>query len=68
MRVTRCPEAAWGIHGTADIDGKCPYCKRKIDSVARFGPDPDKRRQNARAQDPRSVDGWNEEDYLDGRG
>jgi hypothetical protein len=26
-----CPKAAYGFHGRANKDGKCPYCHREID-------------------------------------
>jgi hypothetical protein len=57
-----------GQHDNTDVQGRCLLCRRKIESAMRFGPDPSKRRQAARAQDPLSIDGPDEGDYLDGYG
>jgi hypothetical protein len=27
---SRCPEAAWGLHGEPNTSGNCPYCGRRI--------------------------------------
>jgi hypothetical protein len=63
----RCPETANGEHGRTDVQGRCLFCHLKIDSALEFSPDHTRRRQLARAQDPLSVDGPDESDYLDGR-
>jgi hypothetical protein len=64
--MTRCKESVYGTHQMTDTRGCCLLCGEKIESAARFGPDSIKRRQAARAQDPLSVDGPDEADYLDG--
>jgi hypothetical protein len=55
-----------GIHDTTDVQGRCLLCRHKIEKAMRFGPDSQARRQAARAQDPLSIDGPDEGDYLDG--
>jgi len=39
VRVTRCKRGQLGLHGVADVDGRCPYCGRKIDAIVRFQPE-----------------------------
>ena len=62
-----CPEAVFGDHGD-DGTGKCPWCGAFLYHKGRPGPDPTKRSQARRAQDPLSIDGPDEGDYLDGFG
>jgi hypothetical protein len=64
--VSTCPESVTGIHDNTDVQGRCLLCRRKIGAAMPFGPDSSARRQAARAQDPRSIDGPDEGDYLDG--
>jgi len=66
--MTSCPDAIYGIHGLTDARGRCPYCGHKVEGAQPFGPDSQKRDQAARAQDPLSIDGPDEADYLDGWG
>lgn len=61
-----CPEALYGIHGTTDSRGRCPYCGYKVESARQFRPDETKRHQIRRAQDPLSIDPPDEADYWDG--
>ena len=61
-----CPESVTGIHDNTDVQGRCLLCRQKIERAMAFGPDPSQRRQAARAQDPLSIDGPDEADYLDG--
>ena len=56
-----------GNHGRTDIQGRCLLCRHKVESALSFGPDSSKRAQARRAQDPLSIDGPDEADYLDGR-
>jgi hypothetical protein len=65
---SECPETANGVHGHVDTQGKCLFCRQKIDKAMSFGPDSAKRDTERRAQDPLSVDGPDEGDYLDGWG
>jgi hypothetical protein len=41
-------------------------CHHKVTAARPFSPDPEARQQKRHAQDPLSIDGWDEEDYLDG--
>lgn len=65
--MSNCPESVYGSHQGPDKQGKCLLCRHKIDRAMTFGPDSSKRSQTRRAQDPLSVDGPDEADYLDGR-
>jgi hypothetical protein len=67
MSQPRCPESVYGTHQHTDVQGRCLFCRQKIENAVEFSPDRTKRRQLARAQDPLSVDGPDESDYLDGR-
>lgn len=64
--MSACPESVTGIHDNTDVQGRCLLCRHKIEKAMAFGPDASKRRQAARAQDPLSIDGPDEADYLDG--
>lgn len=64
--MSTCPESIMGAHGRTDVQGRCLLCRHKVESALPFAPDAAKRRQLARAQDPLSIDGPSEEDYLDG--
>jgi hypothetical protein len=66
--VTACPESVYGIHSNTDVQGRCLLCRARIAPAMAFGPDKAKRAQASRAQDPLSVDGPDEGDYLDGFG
>jgi len=66
--MSTCPESVHGIHDNTDVQGRCLLCRQKIESAMRFGPDAAKRAQTRRAQDPLSIDGPDEADYLDGWG
>ncbi len=66
--MDRCPESVYGIHGHTDTRGRCLLCGHRIESALSFGPDRTKRQQAEYAQDPLSVDGPDEADYLDGWG
>ena len=61
-----CRESVTGIHGRTDVQGRCLLCRRKVDDALAFAPDPSRRRQMAHAQNPLSIDGPDEADYLDG--
>lgn len=61
-----CTASVYGIHGRTDVQGRCLLCGSKIESALPFGPNPTARHQLATAQDPRSIDGPDESDYLDG--
>ena len=64
--MSPCPESVTGFHDNTDVQGRCLLCRRKIEGAMGFGPDASKRAQARRAQDPLSIDGPTEEDYLDG--
>lgn len=61
-----CRESVNRLHGRTDVQGRCLLCGQKIEAAMPFGPDSRNRRQAARAQDPLSIDGPDEADYLDG--
>lgn len=64
--MTECLESVYGIHQLSDKQGRCLLCHKKIDSAHWFNPDTSKRYQARKAQDPLSIDGPDEGDYLDG--
>ncbi len=64
--MSGCPESFYGVHGRIDVRGCCLLCRHRIEAATPFGPDPSARHQSARAQDPLSIDGPDEGDYLDG--
>jgi hypothetical protein len=66
--MSACPESVYGVHDRTDVQGRCLLCRHKIESAMRFGPDSENRSQARRAQDPLSIDGPDESDYLDGYG
>lgn len=66
MTVSVCPESVYGFHSHTDVQGRCLLCGTKIEAALSFGPNASKRAQASHAQDPASVDGPDEADYLDG--
>jgi hypothetical protein len=66
--VSTCPESVYGVHDNTDKQGRCLLCRHKIDKAMPFTPDERNRSQARRAQDPLSIDGPDEGDYLDGYG
>lgn len=66
MSTGPCPESVDGIHARTDVQGRCLLCRYKVERAMTFGPDASRRAQLRRAQDPLSIDGPDEGDYLDG--
>lgn len=59
-----CPETVYGIHGEADRDGRCPYCRKKFTAkMPRLGMDFRTKQRLERERDPLRLEPLEDEYY-----